>query len=256
MSSDGKSPEVEVLVIGAGVVGLAIARRLAANGKSVVVCEQHEHFGAETSARNSEVIQAGIYYPPNSLKAELCVAGRKALYRYCDDHGVPFRKCGKLILAGDETELRLLGEMGRNAAMLGTPTRMIGIAEVAEREPLVRCLGALESPETGIVDSNALMLQMIADLERAGGMVAYANAVQRVTRMGPNWEIELSEGTVDYTGIRPKLSQPGSAAADFKFCGPVQMGVPNQVDLFGIESPGLTASLAIADYVFQMMRQK
>lgn len=370
MSSDGKNPEIEVLVIGAGVVGLAIARKLAATGKNVVVCEQHDHFGSETSSRNSEVIHAGIYYPPGSLKAELCVAGRKALYRYCEDRDVPFRKCGKLIVAGDETELRLLGEMGRNAAMVGTPTRMIGIAEVAEREPLVRCVGALESPETGIVDSHALMVQMIADLEHAGGMVAYANAVQRVTRKGPNWEVELSGGrvtagwvvnaaglhasrvakcvtaiapgripetrfarglyaraipapkfqhliypvpqpgglgihatldlagsvrfgpdvewideidytadktrlhsfrsavarywpeasqsefTVDYTGIRPKLSQPGAAAADFKICGPVQMGLPNQVHLFGIESPGLTASLAIADYVSQMVLQE
>lgn len=362
------TPDIDVLVIGAGVVGLATARRLAASGKSVVVCEQHEHFGAETSSRNSEVIHAGIYYPPGSLKAELCVAGRKALYSYCEDRGVPFRKCGKLIVAANADELQMLAEMQRNAAAIGTQTHMIDSAEVAEREPLVRCIGALASPETGIVDSHALMLQVIADLEGDGGLVAYANNVQQITRKEPYWQIELSEGTVtagwvvnaaglhasrvakcvegiapsripetryarglyaraipapsfqhliypvpqpgglgihatldlagsvrfgpdvewidaidytaeearlipfraavarywpeaaqseftvDYTGIRPKLSRPGEPAADFMICGPAQMGVPHQVHLFGIESPGLTASLAIAEQVFTIMR--
>lgn len=367
MICEANKPDMDALVIGAGVVGLAIARRLAASGKSVVVCEQHEHFGAETSSRNSEVIHAGIYYPPGSLKANLCVAGRKALYRYCEDRGVPFRKCGKLIVATNASELQKLAEMQRNAAALGTQTFMIDSAQVAMREPLLRCLGALESPETGIVDSHALMLQMIADIEDDGGLLAYANSVQQVTRREPDWQIELSEGrvtaswvvnaaglhasrvgrcveaiapnripetryarglyaraipapsfqhliypvpqpgglgihatldlagsvrfgpdvewidtidytadetrlqtfqtaiarywpeaassqfTVDYTGIRPKVSRPNETAADFMICGPAQMGVPNQVHLFGIESPGLTASLAIAEHVFKMI---
>lgn len=354
---------VDVAVIGAGVVGIAVARALALSGREVVVIERERQFGTGISSRNSEVIHAGIHYPPGSLKARLCVAGRDLLYAYCAERGVPHRRSGKLIVAPNEAERPMLKAIAANAAANGVDDlALLERGEVERIEPAIACAAALLSPSTGIVDSHALMLGMIGDAEAAGAMFAYGAAVERIerrphdfairmegdegpalgasmvvnaaglqaqavarsidgleprhipplhlakgsyfaldgrspfrrlvypvpepgglgvhatidlagrTRFGPDvqWCDEpdysvdpsraerfykairaywpgLEDGTLrpDYCGIRPKLSGPGEPPADFVISGEEQHGVPGLINLFGIESPGLTAALAI-----------
>ncbi len=356
---------VECVVIGAGVVGLAIARRLAMAGREVVVLEAAETIGTGTSSRNSEVIHAGIYYPPGSLKAALCVAGRHALYRYCADHGVPHARLGKLIVAVGEPELPALAALRQTAEANGVDDLEWLDAEALHRlEPAVRGVAALHSPSTGVIDSHGYMLALRGEAEDHGAMIAFhtpmvaaqradpgfvvhtggatpmalacavlvnaagldAPAVARslgggppappsvfakgsyfvlagrtpfrhliypipepgglgvhVTldlggqaKFGPDVEwVETIDYTIDpargdrfyaavrrywpdlpdgallpgYTGIRPKLHRAGEPAADFRIDGPRDHGIAGLVQLFGIESPGLTASLAIADHV-------
>lgn len=362
---------VEAVVIGAGVVGLAVARRLALAGREVIVLEAAETIGTETSSRNSEVIHAGIYYPKDSLKALFCVAGKKALYRYCDSHGVPHRRCGKFIVATAEDQMPELERLKAAAAANGVGDlewRTPG--EVRAVEPAVFCVGALWSPSTGIVDSHGLMLAYQGDAEDAGAAIAFLSPVtggrveddgillevggetpsaikagivvnsaglhaQKVAasilgipsnaippcyyakgnyysllgrppfrhpiypvpekaglgvhvtvdlggqvRFGPDVEwVEtldydvdparadafydavrryypsLADGAIQpgYAGIRPKIQAPGEAARDFMVQGPEGHGVVGLVNLFGIESPGMTASLAIADRVADLL---
>ncbi len=358
---------VDCIVIGAGVIGLAVARALALAGREVIVVEAADAIGSETSSRNSEVIHAGIYYPQDSLKARLCVTGKWQLYRYCEARNIPHRASGKLIIATDREQIPTLAELHEQAARNGIhDLEWLDAAQVHAIEPAVRCVTGLRSPSTGIVDSHALMLALQGDAERAGALVVllspvlggeirsdgialevggdapirllastvincaglYADRVaqslkgfptQRVpayyfakgnyyvlsgrnpfnnliypvpeqaglgvhvtldlggqARFGPDVEWvegidyrvdprradafyaairrywpDLPDGALQpgYAGIRPKLQGPGQPAADFMIQGPADHGIPGLVHLFGIESPGLTASLAIADYV-------
>ena len=350
------------MVVGAGVVGLAIARELALAGREVIVLEAEDAIGTHTSSRNSEVIHAGIYYPKGSLKARACVEGRHLLYEYCASHGVPHRRCGKLIVATKENQLAELAALREKAHANGvTDVDWIAKEEVARLEPELFCMGALHSPSTGIIDSHALMLAYLGDAEAAGAMLALRSPLEnalvngqgfelRVTgaepiacgtlvncaglrapsvarriegypaalaprelyakgnyysltrrspfsrliypvpepgglgvhvtldlggqaRFGPdvewveriNYDVDprradrfyaairrywpgLPDGALapGYAGIRPKTAGPGEPAPDFEIQGPRRHGVPGLVQLYGIESPGLTASLALA----------
>jgi L-2-hydroxyglutarate oxidase LhgO len=365
------------VVIGAGVVGLAVARALAMAGREVVILEAEDAIGTHTSSRNSEVIHAGIYYPRGSLKARSCVEGRKRLYEYCKEHGVPHRRCGKLIVATNESQVLPLREILQKSHANGvTDVVEISAAEAMRMEPALRCVAALHSPSTGVIDSHALMLAYLGDAEAAGAMLSLrsplngcrfssgglvlrvggeepaeieaqalvnsaglrAPSVARLiegfppdrippelyakgnyyslagrapfsrliypvpepgglgvhvtldlagqARFGPDVEwVErigrrgdysvdprraegfyaairrywpaLPDGALSpgYAGIRPKISGPREPAADFVLQGPPEHGVKGLVNLFGIESPGLTASLALADDVARLLAQ-
>lgn len=360
--------DIDVVIAGAGVVGLAIAQKLARQGRAVLVLEANARFGEETSARNSEVIHAGLYYPQNSMKADFCVKGRRALYGWCDDHGVAYRRCGKWVVAMDDGEADALAALfarGRANGVEGLA--MAGATDLAELSTHIPLKAAFHSAETGIIDSHGLMLSFLGELEDHGGTLALKSRVvdidvtkegyrlaivndgmpyqltctsfinaaglyapdlcQKMTflppafrpeayycrgqyftyqgktpfdrliypmpntaglgvhltldlagqaRFGPDvtWiddvDYSFDAGrkdaflsairrywpTVDpdrlqpgYAGIRPKLVGPGEAAADFRIDGPADHGMRGLVNLLGIESPGLTASLAIADHV-------
>ena len=164
--------EVECVVVGAGVVGLAVARALALQGREVMVLESADAIGTGTSSRNSEVIHAGLYYPTGSLKARLCVQGRDMLYAYCAERGVPHRRCGKLLVATSSGQLASLESIRARAHANGVPdVRWMERHEALALEPALECVAALHSPSTGIVDSHALMLALQGDLEHAGGLV-------------------------------------------------------------------------------------
>ena len=353
--------DVECVVVGAGVVGLAIARALAQSGREVLVLDSAPGIGQGTSSRNSEVVHAGIYYTPGSLKARLCVQGREQLYAFCQQRGVAHAMLGKLIVAAEPAELPALDQIAATAAANGVPLTRLTAAEARAMEPALRVAGALHSPRTGIVDSHALMLAMEGELAAAGGSVVCRAPVQGGTvgegftlnvggaepmqlscrilvnaaglhapalaqalglpappaflakgsyyslqgrapfqrlvypvpepgglgvhltldlamqaRFGPDvqwvdhedydvdprradgfyaairryWP-DLPDGALvpGYAGIRPKITGPGDANADFRIDGSAEHGRGNLVQLFGIESPGLTASLAIGDHV-------
>ncbi|MEI5997231.1 NAD(P)/FAD-dependent oxidoreductase [Paraburkholderia bengalensis] len=362
--------QIECVVIGAGVVGLAVARALAARGREVIVLEAAEAIGVGTSSRNSEVIHAGIYYPRGSLKATLCVRGREMLYDYCAQRGVPHQRCGKLLVATARNQIpQLEGIMARGKENGVLDLMRISGEDAQELEPALQCVEAVFSPQTGIVDSHQLMLALLGDAERDGAVCAFhapveaidavngrfvvkvggespttigaacvinsaglhANALARKirgldarhvpplylargnyfsmsgrapfsrliypmpneaglgvhltidlggqARFGPDVEwVDSIHYDVDpqraesfyaairaywpalpdhalqpaYAGIRPKLSGPGEPAADFLIQGPAAHGVRGLVNLFGIESPGLTASLAIAQRVCEV----
>ena len=364
---------IDCAIVGAGIIGIAVARALARAGRDVLVIEREGQFGTGISSRSSEVIHAGIYYPTGSLKAELCVEGRRALYAYCEARGVPHRRCGKLIVATEaaqEAELdRLFGQAMANG--VGDLQRLRA-SQASALEPEVRCTAALFSPSTGIVDSHALMLALLGEAEDLGATLACRAEVGRVERQIAGWgiwlagesdgpslvagcivnaaglqapalartiaglapdhvpEARLAKGsyfalagrspfshlvypvpepgglgihatidfagrtrfgpdvqwcdsldyrvdperaerfyagirrywpalpagalTPDYCGFRPKIAGPDDPAADFVIAGPADHGLPGLVNLFGIESPGLTASLAIADRVETLLR--
>jgi L-2-hydroxyglutarate oxidase LhgO len=366
--------KLDCVVIGAGVVGLALARGLALAGREVVVLEKAEGIGTETSSRNSEVIHAGIYYPTDTLKAKLCVAGKAAMYRYCAEHGVAHKRLGKLIVGTSDTEVAALDKYLKQAAINGVnDLTWLTPDEVREMEPNVHCLKALHSPSTGLVDSHALMLAYQGDAENVGAVVVFHSPVEagRVAsdamelavggadpmtvkcnlvvncaglyaqavagsitgvpresipptyyaighyftvsgkpafsrliypvavsgslgihvaldlggqvRFGPDikwidsidyrfderriegfyesirrYYPDLPDGALQpgYTGIRPKLSAAGAPAADFVIQGRATHGVAGLVNLYGIESPGLTSSLAIADYVLDLLKRE
>lgn len=171
---------IDSVVVGAGVIGLAAGRALAESGHEVVVLERNAQFGEETSSRNSEVIHAGIYYAADSLKARLCVQGKRALYEYCAAKGVGFDRCGKLIVAIDDEQLPKLKSIARRAARNGVgDVEWLDAGNVGALEPQVRAAGALLSPSTGIVDSHGLMLSLLGDIERAGGHLAVRAELRR-----------------------------------------------------------------------------
>jgi L-2-hydroxyglutarate oxidase LhgO len=358
---------VDCVVVGAGVVGLAVARALAQAGREVIVLDAAEGIGTETSSRNSEVIHAGIYYAQGSLMAQSCVAGKWLLYAYCRERGIPHRNCGKLIVATDAAEAGRLASIQARAAANGVDDlRLLTRQEAQAMEPALSCTAALHSPSTGIVDSHAFMLSLQGDAEHAGAVFVFHAPVLSGRATGGGVEIEVGgaepmglacrtlvnsaglhapklarsiEGmppehvppahyakgnyftltgrspfsrliypvpvpgglgthlTIDlggqarfgpdvewvdriayevdprradgfyaairrwwpelpddalapgYAGIRPKTVPAGAPAQDFVIQGPRQHGVPGLIHLFGIESPGLTASLALADRV-------
>jgi L-2-hydroxyglutarate oxidase LhgO len=358
---------LECIVVGAGVVGLAVARALALAGREVLVLEAAEGIGTETSSRNSEVIHAGIYYPAGSLMARFCVAGRRKLYRYCQDRGIPHRNCGKLIVATNAEEDAMLAGIKRRAEVNGVEgMQVLTAAKAIDLEPDLHCTSALLSASTGIIDSHAFMLALQGDAENAGAMMAFhtplargrqatggieidvggmepmslrcrllvnsaglhapalARAIEGThaaciptpyyakgnyftlvgrspfsrliypvpvpgglgvhmtmdlggqARFGPDVQwVDAIDYTVDprrsdgfyaavrkywpalkdgalqpgYAGIRPKIVPKGAAAQDFVVQGPQTHGVAGLINLFGIESPGLTAALAIAEHV-------
>ena len=364
--------EFDCVVVGAGVVGLAAARALALDGREVLVLDAAEGIGTETSSRNSEVIHAGIYYPAGSLMARACVEGKRMLYDYCRERGVPHANCGKLIVATDEEEAGKLEAIKGRAAANGVPDlTLLSRDEALALEPELRCTAALLSPSTGIIDSHAYMLSLQGDAENAGALFAFHSPVLS-GRVGPG-SIELAVGgeepselrcrtlvnaaglhaprlaraleglppeavpgawyakgnyftltgrnpfsrliypvpvpgglgthlTIDlggqarfgpdvewvdaigydvdprrgegfysairrywpdlpdgalspgYSGIRPKTVPPGAPGQDFAVQGPEIHGVQGLINLFGIESPGLTASLALGRLVSDTAR--
>ncbi|RMF08723.1 MAG: NAD(P)/FAD-dependent oxidoreductase [Alphaproteobacteria bacterium] len=365
--------KVECVVIGAGVIGLAVARALALRGREVIVLERAAAFGTETSSRNSEVIHAGIYYPPGSLKARTCIRGKKQLYEYAEARGIGYSRVGKVIVATSEGQRDRITEIQRRAEAAGVhDLKPLSRADIQTLEPEVEGVAGLFSPSTGIIDSHALMLHLLGDLESAGGTLALNTAVVgghigqqgivietcgvvggpdrtrlearlvvnaaglwaqdvaamlgtpgpiprrhlaighyyalsgrspfshlvypvpepgglgvHVTldlagqaRFGPDvrWIAEVDyrfddsrrSAFVDairryypsldpsrlapgYTGIRPKLAGPDQGFSDFRIDGPGAHGVAGLVNLYGIESPGLTAALAVADEVVRCL---
>ena len=186
--------DVETIVVGAGVVGLAVARALARTGHGVMVLEQHELIGSETSSRNSEVIHAGIYYPPGSLRATLCVRGKELLYRFCAENNVPHARCGKLIVATQESQLPKLAAIKETAEKNGvTDLEPIGGNAARALEPELYCVGALVSPSTGIIDSHGLMLALEGHVEAYGGSVVLRCPVERIERT-PQGHFRLIDG--------------------------------------------------------------
>src|SRR3984957_19337860 len=186
---------VDVVVIGAGVVGLAIARALALAGREVIVFEAKELIGSGISSRNSEVIHAGIYYRTGSRKAQLCTAGREMLYRFCAERGIPHRRCGKLIVASAENQVSRLLELREQAWANGVrDLKLLSPSEIARLEPAIRGEGGLLSPSTGIIDSHALMLALQADVESHGGLIALST--------------RLLSGRVDADGIALRVGGP------------------------------------------------
>jgi L-2-hydroxyglutarate oxidase LhgO len=359
---------VDCVVIGAGVIGLSVARALAGAGREVFILERERHFGMHTSSRNSEVIHAGIHYEPGSLKARLCVAGRDLLYRYCAERGIAHRRCGKFTVAATDDQLATLEKIESNARANGVlDLEWLDGSQARQAEPELRCIRALSSPSTGIIDSHALMQSLLADAEAGGASIAYGTEVTSMrrarggveiavngesapvaqarmvinsaglqahrvaaciedfppqhipkvsfakgsyfalsgaspfsrlvypaprdgghlgihmtldlggkARFGPDTEwVEGIDYAVDpqrvnlfadvirrywpgldearlypaYAGIRPKISGPGQPARDFCISGPTEHGVAGVVNLFGMESPGLTASLALGEEI-------
>jgi L-2-hydroxyglutarate oxidase LhgO len=363
----------DCIVVGAGVIGLAVARRLAQLGREVLLLESEDKFGRITSSRNSEVIHAGLYYPPGSRKARLCVRGRELLYEYCERYGVPHRRCGKLIVANGESQRAELLRILATACSNGVHDLLVlERSEVRSLEPSVRCTAALLSPSSGIFDTQTYMLSLLAQAETAGASIALRTRVERLVvekdgisviaidgngeqlllearcvvnsaglgapeiaarttglperhcprssyakgsyftlrgrapfsrliypipepgglgihltldmasqaRFGPDvqWVDEpdyavdlervadfyrsirhywpdLRDGALEpgYAGVRPKIAGHGESASDFRIDGPETHGVDGLVNLFGIESPGLTASLAIAEHVGELV---
>lgn len=365
---------VDAVVIGAGVVGLAVARALAVSGREVLVLERESAIGSGTSSRNSEVIHAGIYYPAGSLKARLCVEGRDRLYAYCIERGTAYRRCGKLIVAHTPAQVAALPAILDQARLNGVhDLQWLSRADAQALEPQLECQAALISPSTGIVDSHGLMLSLQGDLENAGGLVALHSEVSGIRAHASGLDIETRDGTVlrarslvnaaglhacelarsiaglersdvprpwfakgnyftlsgrspferliypapepdkhlaglgvhltidlggqakfgpdvqwvddpddlqvdpargesfyaevrrywpalpdgalqpGYAGVRPKISGPDETSADFRIDGPECHGVAGLVNLLGIESPGLTSCLAIAERVARLL---
>lgn len=363
--------EVGAIVVGGGVVGLAVARALALEGHEVMILEREHQFGTITSARNSGVIHAGLYYPEGSLKALLCVTGRQLLYDFCETNGVPHRRCGKLIVASSGDELAALDTvMARGTAAGVDDLIQLSPTEAREIEPALACAGAVYSPSSGIVDQHSLMLALLGEAEAHGAMLVRDAPVSGVERTGSVWKVTVGdtalvtpilvnaaglgaqalartiealdpvhvpplhlakgcyfsytgkvpfsrliypvpgpaslgthftldlggqarfgpdihwvdevEYSVDpalkpeflaaarriwpdaeedrlqpaYAGIRPKLSGPGMETADFVIQGADVHGLAGLVNLFGIESPGLTSSLAIGARVAEMIGER
>src|SRR6202011_3175518 len=183
--------KVECVVIGAGVIGLAVARRLAQAGREVILLEAAEGIGTATSSRNSEVIHAGIYYKAGSLMAQMCVGGKRALYRYCGDHGIPHRNCGKLIVATTPQETEKLQSIRAHAEANGVDDlQTLSGTEARALEPALNCDAALLSPSTGIIDSHAFMLALRGDAEDAGAAFAFYTPIMHAKAASGRIEVE------------------------------------------------------------------
>src|SRR5271169_5370912 len=181
---------MQVLVVGAGVIGLAVARTAALAGHDVTVAEMTGGIANGVSSRNSEVVHGGLYYPTNSLRARHCVRGRRMLYEFCASHGVPHRKCGKLVVATNATELDKIQAIQVQGGINGVEgLEMIGGNAARAMEPELACIGALQSPETGIIDGHAYMLALRGDLEDAGGAIAFNTPVIGAARRSGQWQV-------------------------------------------------------------------
>jgi len=184
---------MQVLVVGAGVIGLAVARQAALRGHDVTIAETTGGIANGVSSRNSEVIHGGLYYPTNSSRAHHCVRGRRMLYEFCAGHGVAHRKCGKLIVATNEAELAKVETIRAQAEANGVENvEMIGGNAARAMEGELSCIGALWSPETGIIDSHGFMLALWGDLQDRGGMIAFETAVERMSFKAPSWRVRFS----------------------------------------------------------------
>jgi L-2-hydroxyglutarate oxidase LhgO len=206
---------VDVAIVGAGVVGLAVARACAQAGLDTVVIERHGQIGSETSSRNSGVIHSGIYYPVGSLKSELCVAGRRQLYEYCETRGVAHRRCGKIIVAQDHQVDDLRALQARAVANGVDDLQWLDARQVGQLEPEVRCTAALLSPSTGIVDQHELMTALLGDLEAAGGALALHTETTRVRSTKGGFEVDIScAGDADLLAARNVVNASGLSAVD------------------------------------------
>jgi L-2-hydroxyglutarate oxidase LhgO len=186
--------DVDITIIGAGVVGLAIAEKISGNHNNLFVIEKHSTFGQETSSRNSEVIHAGIYYPMGSLKARLCVEGKKLLYNYCEKYNIPFRRCGKLIVATTEDEIPVIEGVRQTALMNGVDDLIVlDRKEISVMEPAIFALKALYSPSTGIIDSHSLMKQYETNSLNNGGQIVYGSEVTAIRHINNGYEITLHD---------------------------------------------------------------
>jgi L-2-hydroxyglutarate oxidase LhgO len=363
---------MHILVVGAGVVGLAVARQAALAGHDVIVAEAANAIGTGTSSRNSEVIHAGIYYPTDSLRAYHCVRGRRMMYALCESHGVPHRKAGKLLIVTETADIPKLDALYKQSQINGVEgMTALDAADAMRMERGLSCVAAYLSAETGIIDSHRYMLALRGDIEDRGGAIALNTPIERLTRTSSGWEIHfggaqpgtlhvdavvnaaghgaqrlalatevyprdrvpphvLAKGNYfkysgktpfsrliypapapgglgihitldmgggmkfgpdvewietenyevdparapsfyqyvrkywpglpdnslipDYAGIRPKITRQGEPAADFLIDRPQDHGLPGLVQMFGIESPGLTSSLSLAEYVVDSLR--
>ncbi|HEX2531866.1 MAG TPA: NAD(P)/FAD-dependent oxidoreductase [Burkholderiaceae bacterium] len=194
--------KVDCVVIGAGVIGLAVARALAGTGREVLVIESHPAIGMETSSRSSEVIHAGLYYPTGSLKARLCIAGRERLYRYCEERAIAYRRCGKLVVATAATQLGKLAAIHLQAQANGCAEVQVLTGEEARRmEPALSCIAAIHSPMTGIVDTHAYMLALQADAEHAGAVFAFDSSLEGGTADRTSMVLRVRSGAGDRTEL-------------------------------------------------------
>ncbi len=217
---------IEVVVIGAGVVGLAVARALALAGREVLVIEKEKAIGQGVSSRNSEVIHAGLYYPTGSLKAKLCVRGKDMLYAYCAERGLPIRQCGKLIVATHASQLPKLAQIEAQAQANGVPVKRLTREQAKALEPELECIEALLSPTTGIVSSHDLMTSLHGDLEHAGGMVVLATEVEK---------IEFFDQNSPIAGVLSAYSAIEKGALSESF----QMGFQHLINAAGLYAPQL-----------------
>ena len=206
---------IDCVVVGAGVVGLACARRLAMAGLEVIVLERADAIGTETSSRNSEVIHAGIYYAAGSRKARFCIKGKHFLYQYCADRSVAHARCGKLIVATNEGQLATLATIRANAAAIGMPDLEPWTADRAiALEPALRCTGALWSPTTGVIDSHGLMLAYLADAEAHGAVVAFESPLERADVRPEGVLLEIGGGEPSRLLARRVVNCAGLKAPD------------------------------------------
>jgi L-2-hydroxyglutarate oxidase LhgO len=204
---------VDCIVIGAGVIGLAAARALSRGGREVIILECERHFGMHTSSRNSEVIHAGIHYQPDSLKARLCVAGRDLLYRYCAERGIPHRRCGKFTVATADTQLAALENIEANARANGVfDLEWLDGGEAQRTEPELRCLRALSSPSSGIIDSHVYMQSLLADAEANGASIAYDTQVSALRTTPGGIEIAINGESLPVVRARTVINSAGLQA--------------------------------------------
>ena len=220
---------VDALVIGAGVVGLAVGRALAQGGLETIVAETQDGIGQGVSSRNSEVIHSGLYYPPGSLKARLCVRGKDLLYALCASHGVDHRNCGKLTVANSPQEKAALLRLQDRAAANGVAVQWLEAAQAQALEPALQCQAALLSPSTGVVDSHGFMLALQGDLEGAGGMVAFGSAVEsaRLSTRGPHI-VRMADGSELEAGIIVNSASLHACALARRFEGLQAQFVPRE----------------------------
>src|SRR5215471_10606996 len=196
---------MQILVIGAGVVGLAVARQAALAGHDVIVAEATAGIGNSVSSRNSEVIHGGMYYPTGSLRARHCTRGRRILYEFCASHGVPHRRCGKLIVATNDAEAGKIASIQKQGETNGVEgLELIGGNAARDLEPALSCIAAVHSPETGIIDSHAFMLALQGELEDCGGMIAFETKIERLTASAHGWTVHFAgkeSGTLDVDAV-------------------------------------------------------